>query len=111
MVDTPLAARFVGASVIRKEDRRLVTGQGRYVDDVNHAGQLHLAFRRSDVASAEITRVDTSAAEALPGVVAVYTAGTMNHFQGEAWHGMIGPGMATPPPLAAGRVKHVRDPV
>ncbi|MBW8827576.1 MAG: xanthine dehydrogenase family protein molybdopterin-binding subunit, partial [Acidobacteria bacterium] len=114
MVDAPpqpLAARFVGSSVIRKEDRRLVTGHGRYVDDVTLRDQLHLAFRRSDVAKGKITRLDVSAAEALPGVVAVFTGETMNPHHGEAWHGMLGEGLATPPPLAMGSVKHVGDPV
>ena len=86
----PLAARFVGASVPRKEDQRLITGHGRYVDDVTLPGQLHLAFRRSEVAKARLNRVDVSAAEALPGVVAVFTAETMNPFHGVAWHGMMG---------------------
>jgi carbon-monoxide dehydrogenase large subunit len=107
----PLAARFVGSSVVRKEDRRLVTGHGRYVDDVTHHGQLHLAFRRSDVAAGRITRIDTSAAEALDGVVAVFTGETMNPHHGEGWHAMLGPGLATPPPLAPGSVKHVGDPI
>jgi aerobic carbon-monoxide dehydrogenase large subunit len=111
MADAPLAARFVGSSVIRKEDRRLVTGHGRYVDDVTWPGQLHLAFRRSDIASGVIRGLDISMAEALPGVVAVFTAETMNPHHGEAWHGMLGPGLATPPPLAMGRVKHVGDPI
>src|SRR5262249_39127243 len=48
-VGQPMAARFTGRSVPRKEDRRLVTGRGRYVDDVNRPGQLHAAFVRSEV--------------------------------------------------------------
>ena len=74
MADTlpsPVAARFVGQSVQRKEDRRLVTGHGRYVDDVSLSGLLHAAFLRSEYAKARITSLDTSAAQELPGVVAV----------------------------------------
>ena len=103
------AARFVGSSVVRKEDRRLLTGHGRYVDDITLHGQLHLAFRRSDVASGRIVSIDTSAAEAVPGVVRVFTAETMNPLHGEAWHGMLGEALVTPPPLAAGTVKYAGD--
>jgi len=106
----PVAARFVGSSVARKEDRRLVTGHGRYVDDVVLPGQLHLAFRRSDVAAGRLVSVDVSAA-ALPGVVRVFTAEDINPHHGEAWHGMLSEAMTSPPPLAQGRVKHVGDPI
>ena len=67
------AARFIGQSVRRKEDRRLLTGHGLYVDDVSLPGMLHAAFLRSEVAKATITKLDTTAARALPGVVAVFT--------------------------------------
>ena len=58
----------------RREDQRLITGNGRYTADVNLPGQLHAAFVRADRASALIKGIDTSAARAAPGVVAVYTA-------------------------------------
>jgi carbon-monoxide dehydrogenase large subunit len=71
---TPAAAgRFIGARVHRREDRRLLTGHGTYVDDIALPGMLHAAFVRSPLARAKITHIDTSAAEALPGVVAVWT--------------------------------------
>ena len=63
----PVAARFIGKSVTRKEDQRLLTGHGLYVDDVKVAGTLHAAFLRSDLARAAITRIDTSAAKELAG--------------------------------------------
>ena len=63
----PVAARFIGKSVTRKEDQRLLTGHGLYVDDVKVAGTLHAAFLRSDLACAAITRIDTSAAKELAG--------------------------------------------
>ncbi len=66
--------RFVGASVHRVEDQRILRGRGHYIDDLKLPGMLHAAFVRSPHAHARITRVDTSAAKALPGVVAVYTA-------------------------------------
>ncbi len=56
----------------RREDRRLVTGQGRYSSDWNLPGQLHAAFRRADHGHAAIRRIDKSAAEKSPGVVAVF---------------------------------------
>ena len=55
----------IGASVRRKEDKRFLTGKGRYTDDINRAGQLHAFFVRSDVAHAKIKSVDTAAAAAM----------------------------------------------
>jgi carbon-monoxide dehydrogenase large subunit len=114
MADTlpsPVAARFVGQSVQRKEDRRLVTGHGRYVDDVNVPGLLHGAFLRSEFAKARINSVDTSAAQALPGVVAVYTWADFNGLFGEAYHAMLGEELVVPPPLAITDTRYVGDPI
>jgi hypothetical protein len=58
----------------RLEDRRLVTGAGRYVSDWSFPGQLHAAFLRADRAHARIVSIDTDAARAMPGVRAVLTA-------------------------------------
>ena len=63
----------MGQSTPRKEDARLLKGQGRFVDDFEFRGLLHAAFVRSPVAHARISAIDTSEAEALPGVVAVVT--------------------------------------
>ncbi|WP_283135202.1 aerobic carbon-monoxide dehydrogenase large subunit [Rhizohabitans arisaemae] len=68
-----MSTRQFGARVQRNEDQRLVTGKGRYVDDIPLTGALHGAFVRSSVAHARITGVDVSRALALPGVVKVYT--------------------------------------
>ena len=57
-----------GKPVLRKEDGRLLTGGGRYSDDVNLAGQAYACFVRSPHAHARIERVDTAAALATPGV-------------------------------------------
>ncbi|MGD9796646.1 MAG: xanthine dehydrogenase family protein molybdopterin-binding subunit [Acidimicrobiia bacterium] len=65
--------RFTGARVKRSEDRRILTGTGRYVDDVQLPGMLHATFVRSTIAHGRLTRVDVDEARALPGVVAVLT--------------------------------------
>jgi len=57
----------------RREDQRLLTGQGRYTDDWNFDDQVHACFRRSDRAHARILSIDTSAATRAPGVLAVLT--------------------------------------
>jgi carbon-monoxide dehydrogenase large subunit len=67
------AARFVGERVQRKEDPRLLSGRGRYVDDVSLPGLLHVAFVRSPHARARIVAVDTDDAATAPGVRAVLT--------------------------------------
>jgi aerobic carbon-monoxide dehydrogenase large subunit len=73
------AGRWVGASVPRKEDRRMLLGRGRFVGDLKRAGMLHAAFARSPVPAAEVTGIDTSAAMALPGVAAALTAADLGH--------------------------------
>ncbi|HWP34050.1 MAG TPA: xanthine dehydrogenase family protein molybdopterin-binding subunit [Thermodesulfobacteriota bacterium] len=67
------ARKWVGQPVLRKEDYRFLTGQGRYTDDIVLPGMLHAAFVRSPYAHARIGRIDASRALALPGVVAVLT--------------------------------------
>jgi carbon-monoxide dehydrogenase large subunit len=61
----------IGAPVRRKEDRRFITGKGRYTDDISQPGQTHAVFVRSPHAHAGIKSVDKSAALELPGVIAV----------------------------------------
>jgi carbon-monoxide dehydrogenase large subunit len=107
----PGAARYVGASVHRKEDRRLLTGHGTYVDDVTAPGLLHAAFLRSDTAKARITRLDVEAARQLTGVAAVYTWRDFDGQFGEAWHAIMGESLTLPPPLAVDDVRHVGDPI
>ena len=63
----------IGASVVRKEDRRFITGKGRYVDDIKLVGMTHAHFVRSPHAHARIKSIDTSAAMKMPGVVGVLT--------------------------------------
>jgi carbon-monoxide dehydrogenase large subunit len=64
----------IGASIRRQEDRRFVTGRGRYLDDIRIPGTLHAAFVRSPHAHARVGRVRAEAARAVPGVVAVLRA-------------------------------------
>ena len=61
-------------SVLRKEDVRFLTGQGRYIDDAAPEGALHAVFLRSPVAHARVLSIDVSDAAGAPGVVAVFTA-------------------------------------
>ena len=63
----------IGARVARKEDKRFITGKGRYTDDIDLPGQAFAFFVRSPMAHAAIRRVDTAAAVAAPGVVGVLT--------------------------------------
>jgi aerobic carbon-monoxide dehydrogenase large subunit len=72
----------------RREDFRLITGTGRYTADWNLPGQAHAAFLRSDRAHAEIVVIDTGAARAMPGVIAVLTGADM-----------VAAGFKTPPAI------------
>ena len=107
------AGRFVGAKVARVEDPRLLTGRGRYVDDIDFPGLLHAAFVRSPHPHAEILAVDADAARRVPGVAAVFTgadlAALVNPFLGVAPL----PGLYAPVhyPLAVDRVRMVGDAV
>src|SRR5256884_8025074 len=71
-IETPLKG-FVGESIKRKEDDRFIRGKGNYVDDITLPGMLHMAILRSPYAHARIRSIDTSRAQAVPGVVAVVT--------------------------------------
>jgi aerobic carbon-monoxide dehydrogenase large subunit len=64
---------WLGKSVKRTEDDRFLRGRGNYIEDIKLPGMLHMAILRSPVAHAKINSIDTSAATALPGVVAVVT--------------------------------------
>ena len=73
MAASPVLPKLVGQRVKRREDPRLIQGRGTYVDDIALVGMQHLAFKRSDVAHGRIRSIDTSAAEAMEGVEAVFT--------------------------------------
>ena len=109
----------IGQPVLRFEDARLLRGLGRFINDVNLPGQAYAVFVRSPHAHANIRGIDTSAAAAAPGVVAVYTG-----------HDVAADGLGMPkanmprkrpdgkpmyapqrPPLIVDRVRYVGDPV
>lgn len=105
--------RLVGARVSRREDPRLLRGQGRFVDDERRHGMVHVAFRRSEAAHGRIDGVDAGEVASMPGVVGVFAAGD---FAGlarpiRATSRMQGY-YATPlGPLASGKVRYVGEPV
>src|SRR2546423_13878673 len=68
---------ILGHAVRRREDPRLVTGTGHYVDDMQPEGCLHIAFVRSTLAHARIRSLDVEAAASAPGVVAVLTGAAL----------------------------------
>ena len=70
----PTSGSILGNAVRRLEDPTLLTGDGKYVDDLVEPGTLHVAFVRSPVAHANVGSVDIAEASAMPGVVAVYHA-------------------------------------
>src|ERR1700730_6899651 len=66
-------ARLIGSAVKRVEDPRLITGAGTYIGDLAPTGMVHAEFVRSQYGNARLTGIDTAAALAVPGVVAVFT--------------------------------------
>ena len=75
----PLDDRYIGRSLKRREDRRLLLGAGRYVDDFRLPGILHVALLRCPYAHARIQRLDVEAARKAPGVVAAVTGAEVRH--------------------------------
>jgi aerobic carbon-monoxide dehydrogenase large subunit len=80
MPATPVLPKLVGQRVKRREDPRLIQGRSTYVDDIALVGMLHMTFKRSDVAHGRIVSIDTSAAEAMDGVEAVFTGKQIAEF-------------------------------
>ena len=107
------AGRYAGTRINRIEDARLLTGGGTFVDDISLPGMLHACFVRSHFPRAAVRGIDTSAARAVSGVVAVFTAADLNPDAKEQWHTSLGPkSPETPrPPLADVEVRFVGDPV
>ena len=110
MASSPVLPKLVGQRVKRREDPRLIRGQGTYVDDVKLVGLQHLAFKRSDIAHGRIQGIDTSAAEAVPGVEAVFTGAQVAEFLGPM---PIGTPFPSPdhPPVAVDVVRYVGEAV
>lgn len=113
----PTTTSGIGGSVRRREDSRFLQGRGKYTDDINIAGQTYAVFVRSPHAHARINGIDTAAAAAAEGVVAVFTAEHTKDIGGvpTGWqvHSKDGEPMAEPkhPVLAEGTARHVGDPV
>ncbi|SFF96836.1 carbon-monoxide dehydrogenase large subunit [Novosphingobium sp. CF614] len=106
------AGRYIGQRVLRKEDLRLLTGRGQFVDDIAIPGVLHVAYVRSQIARGRIVSMDLEAARALPGVRAVLTAADLGQFNVRLsnmhLHENNGPITL---PLTAEYVRYVGDPV
>jgi carbon-monoxide dehydrogenase large subunit len=107
-----MSVKLIGATVNRVEDPRLLTGRGRFVDDVRLPGMLHAAFVRSTLPHGRVLGIDTSAAAARPGVVAVITAADLERVCGPLQQ-QGPPQLRTPVfhALATDRVRFVGDPV
>ena len=109
----------IGARVARKEDRRFITGAGRYVDDMVVPGMKHAAFVRSPHAHAEIKKIDVKKAKAMPGVIDVLVGrelkadGIGNLICGWMVHSKDGTPMKMGAwsPMAVDRVRYVGDAV
>ena len=109
----------IGARVTRKEDKRFITGAGRFVDDMVVPGMKHAAFVRSPYAHAEIKKIDVKKAQGMPGVIGVLTGkelkadGIGNLICGWMIHSHDGSPMKMGAwsPLAVDRVRYVGDAV
>ncbi|WP_407654830.1 xanthine dehydrogenase family protein molybdopterin-binding subunit [Actinomadura luzonensis] len=110
----PSATPEVGRPRRRKEDARLLTGRTRWTDNLTRPGMLHVAFLRSPMAHARITRVDVSGARGLPGVVAAFGGQDFAEEQGSlpcAW--AVSEDIVIPdhPPMAVSEVRYVGEAV
>ena len=88
-----MSTRTFGEPIKRNEDRRLLTGQALFIDDVELPGMLHAALLRSQVAHARIIKIDISRALQRRGVIAAYAADDL----GAYWQ--PGPLLVPPPPM------------
>jgi carbon-monoxide dehydrogenase large subunit len=114
----------IGASVKRREDRRLLQGRGRYAEDCSALGQAHVAFVRSPHAHADVVILDAATARTIDGVLGVFTGRdlvadgvstipTLIAERGGGIRNRDGTAFAEPEwfPLAVDRVRHVGEPV
>ena len=109
--NTLAATRFIGERVPRKEDARLLTGRGTFVDDVIVPGMFHVAFVRSPIARGRIVAIDRDAARALPGVRAVFVAADIARFPVQMLNFFYAPAEITIMPLAVDTVGYAGEPV
>ncbi len=116
---TDMSNSPIGKSIVRKEDFRFLTGAGQYTDDVVMQRQSYAVFLRSPHAHAKIDRIDTTAAAAAPGVLAIFTGADLQESKigglpcGWLIHSKDGTPMKEPahPVLAHGKARYVGDPV
>jgi 2-furoyl-CoA dehydrogenase large subunit len=109
---TELQIGFAGTSIPRKEDRRLVQGEGVFADDVKRHGMGYLHFVRSPYAHAKIVSVDVSAAEEMEGVYGTLTPDEVAALTDPFFELTTAPGSQIKDyALAVGRVRHVGEPV
>ena len=108
-----MATKVFGSSVKRKEDPRLITGQGTYVEDVKLTGIMHMVLVRSPYAHAEVVAIKSEEALKTPGVIAVFTGEDLKEELGSLPCGWVVPDTkeVPHPPLAVGRVRYVGDAV
>jgi carbon-monoxide dehydrogenase large subunit len=106
-------AKYMGQKVLRKEDPRLLTGRGLFVDDIHLPNTAHLAFLRSPHAHARIRRLDITRAEALHGVVEVLTGTDVRDALGTVPFMAKLPDLRIPAhyTLAVDRARYVGEPV
>jgi aerobic carbon-monoxide dehydrogenase large subunit len=114
-----VTGKYFGQPIARLEDKHLLSGKAKFIDDIEIPGMLHAAFLRSDYAHAIIKKIDVSEARKHPGVVAVYTAEDF----GDYWK--PGPLQVPPPtaikgaqfnarplvPIAKGKIRFSGEPV
>ncbi len=114
MTAEAMSTKLVGQAIKRREDPRLITGQGTFLDDIKLPGMTHACVLRSPYAHAKIKSIDTSKAKAHPGVVAVFTGEDMLDLNPLpcAWQaGRVKNNVNTPRVLAVGEVHFAGDPV
>lgn len=105
------SGRYIGQRVPRKEDPRLLTGRGQFVDDIKVAGMLQVAFTRSPIARGNIISIDTGVALDIPGVHAIYTQQDLASFNVDMISFFLASPSVETTPLANGRVAYVGEPI
>jgi carbon-monoxide dehydrogenase large subunit len=105
------AARYTGQRVLRKEDPRLLTGRGQFVDDVELPGMLHVAFARSSIARGSIVSINTETARDVPSVHAIYTMDDLATRPVQMLSFFFTPPEVEITPLASGRVCYLGEPL
>src|SRR3989304_5404026 len=105
-------AKYVGASIKRKEDPRFIQGKGSYVANLQLPNMAYVAIKRSPYGHARIKGINTKKAAALPGVIAVFTGQELiDGGVGKLPCGWVVPGTKIPArwPLMPDEVNHVGD--